>query len=165
MTDRETLPIDTQDVLHAPDRRLDAYYFGFDATGQPTIDAILSAVAHAGKAYHHTDTWADEGPGWGGGLSYVELIQAAATDAARERAALLDDLDRAEAEAKRLREGTHPVKRDEFSRERREEIIEALSWVEGSEGRWGYDKARDVLHAHEVEWCGRTDTEAGGDDQ
>ena len=105
MTDRETLPIDTQDVLHAPDRRLDAYYFGFDATGQPTIDAILSAVAHAGKAYHHTDTWADEGPGWGGGLSYVELIQAAAADAARERAALLDDLDRAEAEVKRLREG------------------------------------------------------------
>ena len=114
MTDRETLPVAAQETLRVPDRRLDAYYFAFDATGQPSIDAILSAVAHAGKGYHHTESWADEGPGWGGGLSYVDVIQAAAADAARERAALLDDLDRAEAEVKRLREDSEPAQGAEW---------------------------------------------------
>ena len=109
MTDRETLPVAAQETLRVPDRRLDAYYFAFDATGQPSIDAILSAVAHAGKGYHHTESWADEGPGWGGGLSYVDVIQAAAADAARERAALLDALARAKAEVERLREGIRSI--------------------------------------------------------
>ena len=37
--------------------RLDAYYYGFDPTGNELIDRILSAVACAGKAYHHTEDW------------------------------------------------------------------------------------------------------------
>ncbi len=45
--------------------------------------------------------------------------------------------------------------RDEFAAERREQIIEALSWWEDSDGRWGYEKAEDVLAAHESEWCGQ----------
>lgn len=48
-------------------------------------------------------------------------------------------------------------KRDEFSAERRAQIIEALSWWEDDSGRWGHDKAANVLHAHEVEWCGVAD--------
>lgn len=40
--------------------RMDAYYFGFYKTGVYEIDLILSAVACAGKAYHHTDGWNDE---------------------------------------------------------------------------------------------------------
>lgn len=44
--------------------------------------------------------------------------------------------------------------RDEFSTERRETIIEALSWWEDSDGRWGHEKAREVLAAHESEWLG-----------
>jgi hypothetical protein len=46
--------------------------------------------------------------------------------------------------------------RDGIAVERRETIIEALAWWEDEDGRWGYEKARDVLVAHEVEWCGAT---------
>ena len=42
--------------------RMDAYYFGFDATGCRDVDLILSAVASAGKAYHHTSDWTEELP-------------------------------------------------------------------------------------------------------
>ena len=55
--------------------RMDAYYYGFDETGCPEVDAILSAVAWAGKCYHHTESWADDEPGE---PSEVERIQAAA---------------------------------------------------------------------------------------
>ena len=76
--------------LFAPDRRLTAYYFSFDATGSPTIDAILSAVAIAGKGCHHTNGWTerDEWAWWGEGRSLVDVIQAAADNAAAERDAL-----------------------------------------------------------------------------
>lgn len=47
-----------------------------------------------------------------------------------------------------------PRKRDEFSEERRAVIIEALSWWEDGDGRWGHERASDVLAAHEAEWCG-----------
>lgn len=40
--------------------RMNAYYYSFASTGVPEIDKILSAVACAGKAYHHTDCWHDE---------------------------------------------------------------------------------------------------------
>ncbi len=40
--------------------RMDAYYYGFDATGCIEIDRILSAVASAGKAHHHTEGWTDK---------------------------------------------------------------------------------------------------------
>lgn len=45
--------------------------------------------------------------------------------------------------------------RDEAAAERREKIIEALSWLEDEDGRWGHERASDVLTAHEEEWCGR----------
>lgn len=44
----------------ADNARMQAYYYGFDRTGVGVIDAILSAIAVAGKASHHTDAWADD---------------------------------------------------------------------------------------------------------
>ena len=65
--------------------RMDAYYYGFDPTGVEAIDKILSAVACAGKAYHHTEDWGDDGytPEYLRGASPVEWIQNAANDAAK----------------------------------------------------------------------------------
>ena len=85
-----------REVLYAPDRRMNAYYYSFDPTGQPAIDAILSAVAHAGKGYHHTESWHDDGEWsrWGEGRSVVDVIQAAANEAAL---ALLDAAEESDA--------------------------------------------------------------------
>jgi hypothetical protein len=58
--------------------RLEAYYYGFVPTGVQAIDRILAAVARAGKAYHHTESWTDAD----GDMSYVEIIQEAANEAA-----------------------------------------------------------------------------------
>jgi hypothetical protein len=84
--------------LDASDWRMDAYYFGFDPTGVAMIDRILSAVAHAGKAYHHTEDWTDEcsPPEHLRGGTCAAWIQYAAKDAAdaittlRTRVAELD---------------------------------------------------------------------------
>ena len=64
--------------------RMDAYYYSFDPTGDADIDRILSAVACAGKAFHHTIDWQDEcGPYLGhAGNSPVDWIQDAANKAA-----------------------------------------------------------------------------------
>ena len=43
--------------LDAEVGRMDAYYYSFDETGVGVVDAILSAVAQAGKNWHHTDEW------------------------------------------------------------------------------------------------------------
>lgn len=87
------------------DARMDAYYFSFDRTGVGAIDSILLAIARAGKAYHHTEDWNDDEPwtsnktghtfhpGPEPGMSYVDLIQQAANEAAaliREAAATLE---------------------------------------------------------------------------
>lgn len=74
-----------KEYVTQPELRMDAYYFGFSATGAREIDEILSAIACAGKAYHHTQMWndADEGE-W----SYAELIQHAASRAAARIAEL-----------------------------------------------------------------------------
>jgi hypothetical protein len=69
-----------------PDARMDAYYYGFEPTGIGIIDAILSAVATAGKHYHGTDMWTDEDYG----PSEEACIQAAADKAALELRAALD---------------------------------------------------------------------------
>jgi len=72
--------------------RMDAYYYGFTETGVEAIDRILSAVAHAGKGYHHTESWGDEGlddMGEFHGGNYVAWIQNAANDAARTLASPL----------------------------------------------------------------------------
>lgn len=71
--------------------RMHAYYYGFDRTGEPCIDLILSAVACAGKAFHHTDGWTDTSPIYNDahrGETPVEWIQFAADDARAELAAL-----------------------------------------------------------------------------
>jgi hypothetical protein len=64
--------------------RMDAYYYAFRPTGIPEIDLILSAVACAGKAYHHTECWQDECE-WEPheGTSPVAWIQNAADKAAK----------------------------------------------------------------------------------
>ena len=67
-----------------PEWRMDAYYFGFFGTGILAVDRILSAVACAGKAYHHTDSWMNDCepyPHLRGG-SPVEWIRNAAHDLA-----------------------------------------------------------------------------------
>lgn len=53
--------------------RMDAYYYGFELTGVGIIDRILSAVASAGKAFHHTDDWTDDT--WSSGPSEQDKIQ------------------------------------------------------------------------------------------
>jgi hypothetical protein len=63
---------------------LNAYYYSFEPTGVPAIDKILSAVACAGKAYHHTEDWHDECGAWEPhtGQHPVQWIQNAANEAA-----------------------------------------------------------------------------------
>jgi len=80
--------------------RMDAYYYGFGLTGVAEIDVLLSAVACAGKAFHHTDSWGDECSPYHErhrGNSPVDWIQNAAEDAAAK-------LNAAEQDNKRLRE-------------------------------------------------------------
>ena len=64
-----------------------AYYYSFMATGEPGVDAVLRAVAKAGKAYHHTERWDDDydedGP------TQVDLIQSAADKAAADAKAAI----------------------------------------------------------------------------
>lgn len=75
-----------------PTARMDAYYYGFDRTGVGIIDAILSAVAAAGKGYHHTESWQDEGYG-DDKRSHEDRIQDAANTAAAALRAVLADAD------------------------------------------------------------------------
>jgi hypothetical protein len=70
--------------------RLDAYYYSFNETGVPAVDKVLSAVACAGKAFHHTDSWRDDVDFPESyaehlrGRCPMEWIQNAAIDAAKE---------------------------------------------------------------------------------
>ena len=70
--------------------RMHAYYYGFDRTGLAAIDLILSAVATAGKGYHHTEQWADEEGDTT--PSHEARIQAAAGEAANRIVAALTAL-------------------------------------------------------------------------
>ena len=75
-----------RELLGSADARMQGYYIGFDKTGVVEIDRILSALAWAGKAYHHTEGWNDEldwdyGP-IPKGTTCSDLIQRAANDAA-----------------------------------------------------------------------------------
>ncbi len=68
-------------------RRMSAHYYGFEKTGVDAIDKILSAVACAGKAYHHTSDWQDETPPYEpdfSGETPIDWIQEAANEAANE---------------------------------------------------------------------------------
>lgn len=66
--------------------RMDAYYYGFYPTGCQKVDIILSAVACAGKAYHHTEDWGEQTTPRPHltGESPVDWIQNAASAAAAE---------------------------------------------------------------------------------
>ncbi|AEJ94049.1 hypothetical protein THIBAULT_126 [Mycobacterium phage Thibault] len=69
-----------------PDARMQAYYYGFEATGLAVIDRILSAVATAGKRYHHTESWSDP---WGDVMTEEDRIQMAAEESAEQIRKLL----------------------------------------------------------------------------
>lgn len=68
----------------AHDMRMDAYYYRFDSTGVLEIDKILSAIAWAGKSYHHTCDWCEDANPYEShtGQSPIEWIQNAANEAA-----------------------------------------------------------------------------------
>lgn len=72
--------------------RMDAYFYGFDKTGVPGVDRVLSAIACAGKAYHYTGDWWDECAPYPGhvGKNPIEWIQNAANDAAKAFKELAD---------------------------------------------------------------------------
>lgn len=96
--------------------RMSAYYYGFTHTGVEQIDKILSAVACAGKAFHHTDCWNDETFPYEGhtGASPIEWIQNAANEAATVIRAYLDlkeKYDELEARYEELKanEGWEPI--------------------------------------------------------
>jgi len=77
---------DALDVATPVEWRMDAYYFGFEPTGVAAIDKILSAVACAGKSFHHTEDWREKvdharAP-HASGVSCQDWIQTAANDAA-----------------------------------------------------------------------------------
>jgi hypothetical protein len=46
-------------MTQKPELRMEAYYYGFESTQCREVDLILSAIACAGKAFHHTDDWND----------------------------------------------------------------------------------------------------------
>lgn len=62
MSDKEL--IEEAQAALPDDARMDGYYIGFDRTGVAAIDAVLSAVAIAGKGAHHTEAWGDDGDGY-----------------------------------------------------------------------------------------------------
>jgi hypothetical protein len=64
------------------ERYMTAYWFALEPTGCDSIDAILEAIAKAGKGCHSTADWIDYPEE---GESYVDLIQRAANEAAAAR--------------------------------------------------------------------------------
>lgn len=65
------------------ERALRSYYFAFQPTGNDDIDAVLEAVASAGKAYHHTEWWNVPDVGQESETSKIQRAAQAAADAAR----------------------------------------------------------------------------------
>lgn len=121
--------------------RMDAYYYGFDETGVSEVDLILSAVACAGKSFHHTDQWNDEDSPWPGhtGNSPIEWIRNAAASAAQEMARLKAENERLQAsllgyqmgakaeaeEADRLRGEVKELRKD----------AERYRWIRATDGK------------------------------
>lgn len=66
------------------DRKLNAYYYSFDSTGNDDIDSILEAVAMAGKAFHNTDEWGESHEWMNDGVSVAQAIQNAANSIAEK---------------------------------------------------------------------------------
>lgn len=75
----------SDDKIVMTERRMNAYYYSFDSVGCDPVDKILSAVACAGKAFHHTSDWYEECDWLGhAGTTPVDWIQNAANEAAAE---------------------------------------------------------------------------------
>ena len=114
------------------DARMDAYYYSFDRTGVGPVDAILSAVAVAGKGSHHTDGWRDvsdyyykERPGLPDADSGMDLIQLTANQSADQiRAALCPD------QPQRVQPSREDVARGIEAYLKRATIPAALPWQE-----------------------------------
>lgn len=73
---------------------MEAYYYSFDSTGCDPIDKILSAVACAGKSFHHTDDWYEHASPQDDhtGGTPIDWIQNAAIEAAAEIQSLRDQI-------------------------------------------------------------------------
>jgi len=101
------------------DARMQGYYIGFDRTGVGAVDAILSAVAWAGKGAHRTEDWTDESdfylnrPGLPDAPTANDLIQNAANVAAEQIRALevvaRDDAAELRAALKQLLANPYPL--------------------------------------------------------
>jgi len=63
-----------------PTETYSAYWYSLDSTGVEAIDAILKAVASAGRSYHNTEDWTEIDDN---GKSEIDYIQEAANEAAR----------------------------------------------------------------------------------
>lgn len=116
-----------------PEFRMDAYYYGFAPTGLLVIDRILSAVACAGKSFHHTDCWTDQCTPYDHlrGETVTDWIQNAADDAA-------DAIRRAPASK---------VQADHIAGERKMVVADLYLWLAGSNDNrfiraWTDDPAR-----------------------
>lgn len=97
------------------DLMMRAYYFGFSMTGVREVDEVLSAVACAGKGYHHTESWADSNDD--GEPSYAELIQEAAERAAAVVNSLRGERARIRRELlARIEQDTAPIVWGDFER-------------------------------------------------
>jgi hypothetical protein len=83
------LYVRTGDDVSDEQLRMSGYYIHFTPTGERTADMVLSAVACAGKAYHHTEDW-NETADWPPhlGASPAAWIQNAAHAVASELKAL-----------------------------------------------------------------------------
>lgn len=87
----------------SPDARMDAYYYSFRNTGLAVIDSILSAVATAGKAYHHTEEWGEAGT-WDDKPTHESRIQSAADESATLVRELVAELKTTRAQLAAVRE-------------------------------------------------------------
>ncbi len=75
--------------------KFQAYWYEFEATGITAVDAILDAVARAGKAYHNTEMWGDSDYQHDG-ETFADVIQRHANNGAAEVAQLKATCDRAD---------------------------------------------------------------------
>lgn len=83
---------------------LNSYFFKFEPTNNEAINDILSAVARAGKAYHHTSQWADENDL---GVSERDRIQLAAIVAAKTIEDLKGTIEKLESRLERIENCKH----------------------------------------------------------
>lgn len=94
---------DERAALVAPlpeDARMEAYHYDFHRTGVGAVDAVLSAVAIAGKGNHHTEWWNEENPDFYNGRDRLVDGDGTAVGLIQANAQRLADL--LEADGKRL---------------------------------------------------------------